>query len=83
MKTTKGEIKIGPIKRDVPIPPKAISLFSEVSRAIHEMKVGDHRTVDGPGRNICSAALTTAKRLGYKIETRKLNGCGIGVWRIK
>jgi hypothetical protein len=83
MTTTKGEIKIGPIKRGVPLLPRSVALYSEVSRAVHEMKPGDYREIDGQQRQISSSVLTAGKRFGYKIETRKLNGCGIGVWRIK
>jgi hypothetical protein len=76
-------IRIGPIQRGVPIPNKSSSAYSEVRKAVLALGVGESREIDGPARSIAHDALIAAKRFGYQITTRKLNGCGIGVWRIK
>jgi hypothetical protein len=76
-------IRIGPVQRGVPIPPKSSSLYSDVINAVLELKVGESREIDGPARSIAHDAIVASKRFGYKITTRKLNGHGIGIWRLK
>lgn len=77
-------MKISPIKKNVPIPPRSCSLYGEITRAVIEMKPGDCREFsDGNSRNIQSQIITAATRAGYEVTTRKINGHGVIAWRVR
>lgn len=69
------------IERNVPIPPRGRWLDSNALRlrqAMLEMKVG-HSFV----WHEHSSPFRAAKELGINITTRKMNGQGYRVWRVK
>ena len=67
---------VGEIKKGVPIP---IGRLNSLASRLRMLKVGDNVLVLESQRVV----LTTAKRLGIKITTRKVEGEGLEVWRIE
>jgi len=67
------------IDTNIPIPPKFPYSNQRILRqALKEMKYGDSFIVD-----YCQKAHHAAKCAGVKILTRKVNGEGFRVWKIK
>lgn len=79
---------ISPIQRGVPIPPKQSGrCATSVTVAVWEMMPGQFRSFSCDNnedwREVQRYILNAGRRMKYKLETRKLNGTGVGAWRIK
>jgi hypothetical protein len=67
------------VESGIPMPPRSSCIGNGAAEQLKDMKVGDsflwngHPTIPYRG----------AKRLGFKLEGRKVNGEGVRYWRVK
>jgi hypothetical protein len=71
------------IEQGIPIPKKGQTQWCGISLAIAKLKVGDSFLVppDCHPVQMYGSCYNAAKRLGYKIVTRKISGTGWRIWR--
>lgn len=61
-------------------PPRSESLFSEFNRKLLHAKPGPVGILKD--RHAQSTVLRFAKSHGIKVQSRKINGRGIGIWKL-
>ena len=69
------------IECGVPIPPRYNKSTSELFNTLGRMKVGD--SIKVPNETVACYAWQWAKKNGFKIVRRKLDGDGFRIWRVK
>lgn len=69
------------IESGIPIPNQETKRMSEVSLIVMKMKRGQSFVVNSEGHR--STAYTAAKRSHRRLTTRKIDGRGIRIWRVK
>lgn len=84
LKLAKDQPRIGPIERDIPIPPQRRGTpGSPVRLAIAELAVGESRCFVGASRQLIhSTTSDLRRRSGHRYSTRQVDG-GFRVWRVE
>src|SRR5689334_11973831 len=69
------------IDKGIAMPTRLASLRSAISKAVASMSIGD--SIGSLSEKQRDTAFSSARRIGFSIASRKINGEGYRIWRTK
>lgn len=71
------------VEKGIPIPPRCASLFGGWRTLLDSMEIGDSFLVDDVKMRDRVLRVNCKDRRGMKVVSRKINGEGYRIWRVK